>query len=421
MKYYEILDVPPDASAEQIRSAYRILVQLHHPDRLQQVSPGVRQYAEERLKKINEAYHVLGDAQRRSQYDATRVRSQRGTGFAGEAQANDAEQTDEAWEASRRSGRNRRPKSAEAAEAEAAYAEWAHQEAERYAEARRAERAREAAREQREADIRARQTAEGQFPRVRRLGEGDELVVNFGPGVWTTLSRVAGGEFLMGSQPSQDPDAGRAEQPQHRLVVADFYVSRFPVTNAQFQLFTKAANYALPAPLPRDHELHPVVNVAWDDAVAFCRWLTQATNRTFRLPTEAEWEKAARGTDGRLYPWGNGWDPARANCQPTPAAAVGATTPVGRYSPLGDSPYGAADMSGNVWEWCADWFDAQTYARRAARPPRDPQGPATGPGYVARGGAFSTSAMLGRCALRNWSYPDDRRGDLGFRFVVEVF
>jgi formylglycine-generating enzyme required for sulfatase activity len=161
--------------------------------------------------------------------------------------------------------------------------------------------------------------------------------------------------------------------------------------------------------------------VAWDDAVAFCRWLTRATSRTFRLPTEAEWEKAARGTDGRVYPWGNGWDPARLNCQTSPAAAPGATSPVGRYSPLGDSPYGAADMSGNVWEWCADWFDAQTYARRAARPVRDPQGPATGPGYVARGGAFNTSAKQVRCAHRNWYYPDDRRADLGFRFVVMPF
>jgi iron(II)-dependent oxidoreductase len=125
--------------------------------------------------------------------------------------------------------------------------------------------------------------------------------------------------------------------------------------------------------------------------------------------------------DGRLYPWGNAWDPARLNCQPAPAAATGSATPVGRFSPAGDSPYGAADMAGNVWEWCSDWFDAQTYARRAARPVRDPQGPATGPGYVARGGAFNTSAKQVRCAHRNWYYPDDRRPDLGFRFVVVPF
>ncbi len=420
MKHYEILDVPPDATAEQIKSAYRILVQLHHPDRLQQVSPGVRQYAEDRLKKINEAYRVLGDPERRAQYDASRARSRSGFAPSAEAEPGYDTHTDAAWEESRQRGR-RREKSAVAAAAEAAYEAWAHQEAERAAQARQAERARQTARENREAEQRARQAAGEQFPRVRRIGDGDELVVNFGPGVWTTLSRVAAGEFVMGSAPSQDPDAGRAEQPQHRVTVGDFYISRFPVTNAQFQLFAQAAKHALPAALPRDHEPHPVVNVAWDDAAAFCRWLSQATNRTFRLPTEAEWEKAARGTDARLYPWGSAWDPARANCQPAPAAATGTTTPVGRYSPLGDSPYGAADLSGNVWEWCADWFDGQTYARRAARPVRDPQGPATGPGYVARGGAFNTSAKQVRCAHRNWYYPDDRRPDLGFRFVVMPF
>ena len=423
MKYYEILDVPPDATAEQIRSAYRILVQLHHPDRLQQVSAGVRQYAEDRLKKINAAYHTLSDPARRAQYDAGRARSRAAPNagaYANSAAENDyGAPPDEAWEASRQRGR--RGKRADSAAAEAAYDEWAHKEAERYAETRQAERARQTERENREAEQRARQAAEEQFPRVRRVGGGDELVVNFGAGVWTTLSRVPAGPFLMGSQPAQDPDAGRAEQPQQRVLVADFYISRFPVTNAQFQAFCKAASYALPFALPRDHELRPVVNVAWDDAVAFCRWLTRATHRTFRLPTEAEWEKAARGADGRLYPWGNAWEPDRLNCLPNPAATPGATTPVGRFSPSGDSPYGAADMSGNVWEWCGDWFDAQTYARRQNLPVRDPQGPASGPGYVARGGAFNTSAKQVRAAHRNWYYPDDRRPDLGFRFVVTPF
>jgi formylglycine-generating enzyme required for sulfatase activity len=381
---------------------------------------GVRQYAEDRLKKINEAYAVLGDPDKRARYDATWVGS-RGAGYGGarEAEPEDGGATEEAW-AGRPRGR-RRPTSAEAAAAQAAYEEWAHREAERYAAAREAERARQAARENRAAEQRARQAAEEQFPRVRRIGAGEELVVNMASGVWTTACRVPGGEFLMGSQPTQDPDAGRAEQPQHRVAVADFYISRFPVTNAQFLAFTRAAKYALPLGLPRERDNHPVVNVTWDDAAAFCRWLSKATGRTFRLPTEAEWEKAARGTDGRLYPWGNQWDASRLNCQPTPAAAVGTTTPVGRYSPDGDSPYGAADLSGNVWEWCSDWFDAQVYTRRAAHPVRDPQGPATGPGYAARGGAFNSSPKQVRAAHRNWYYPDDRRPDLGFRFVVEPF
>ncbi len=102
--------------------------------------------------------------------------------------------------------------------------------------------------------------------------------------------------------------------------------------------------------------------VSWDDAVAFCSWLTQASSRDIRLPTEAQWEKAARGTNGNLYPWGNQPpDDVRCNFNMN----VGDTTPIGTYSPDGDSPYGCADMAGNVWEWCADWLDEKAYERRA--------------------------------------------------------
>ena len=105
--------------------------------------------------------------------------------------------------------------------------------------------------------------------------------------------------------------------------------------------------------------------MTWHDALAYVGWLGERTGAAYRLPTEAEWEKAARGDDGRLWPWGNDWDAGagRANCKP---AGPGTTTPVGQYSPRGDSPYGAADMAGNVWEWCvSQWQDSlrQTSAR----------------------------------------------------------
>jgi formylglycine-generating enzyme required for sulfatase activity len=420
MTYYEILDVPPDATQEQIKYAYRILVQLHHPDRLQQVSPSVREYAEERLKKINAAYQVLGDVERRAAYDASQTRAQRAPAHAdyGWQEAGEAA-PDQAREASRRRGR-RRPKSAEEAAAEAAYEEWAHKEAERYAEAREAERARQAERERREAEARARRAAAEQFPRVRRSEGGDEVVVTFAAGVWTSLRRVPAGQFLMGAQPSRDPEATPPEQPQHSVHVSEYFIGRYPVTVAQFRAFARAANYALPHALPADQEALPVTRVAWDDAVAFCGWLKKLTGRAFRLPTEAEWEKAARGTDGRLYPWGNELDPARANARPNPAAPA-RPTPVGQYSPAGDSPYGVADLCGNVWEWCADWFDGKTYSRRQGLAVRDPQGPATGPGYVARGGAFDTGPHQLRASHRNWFFPDERRANLGFRIVVEPF
>ncbi len=111
-----------------------------------------------------------------------------------------------------------------------------------------------------------------------------------------------------------------------------------------------------------------MVNVTWRDALAYVQWLAERTEQPYRLPTEAEWEKAARGEDGRLWPWGNDWDPARANCKP---AGPGQTTPRGQYSPGGDSPYGAADMAGNVYEWCSSlWGDDSDKPLDLSVPPR---------------------------------------------------
>jgi toxoflavin biosynthesis protein ToxD len=416
MKYYEILDLPPGATEDQIKAAYRILVQLHHPDRLQQVPASVRAYAEERLKKINEAYRVLGDPERRATYDAARRLRERETSYAGfDDDEADGPVQDAAWDASRRRTR-RRPQTASQAAAraaaQAAYEEWAHKEADRYAATREAERVRRTEREARAAEARARRAADEQFPRARL--QGNEIRLHFAAGLWTSLVHVATGTFVMGSDPAEDPEAGRDEQPAHRVHLSEFYISRFPITNAMFQAFVTATGRTLAKPLPAGLDLHPVVNVGWDAAAAFCQWLSASTSQSFRLPTEAEWEKAARGTDGRRYPWGNEWDPARLNA----GHAAGGTTPVDHYSPAGDSPYGGADLLGNVWEWCSDWFDPRLYARRAARLVGDPLGPATGQGYVVRGGAFHSPPRRTRCAQRNWYYPDTVRPDLGFRIVA---
>jgi serine/threonine-protein kinase len=172
---------------------------------------------------------------------------------------------------------------------------------------------------------------------------------------------VPAGEFLMGSDPAKDKYANDDEQPQHVLTLPDYYIGKYPVTNAQYAAFVQATGHeagdkwlkkgwlsAGKIQFPSGGEDHPAIYVSWHDAVAFCRWASQQSDYLIRLPTEAEWEKAARGTDGRIYPWGN---------QPPTAElcnfrrGVGDTTPVGKYSPQGDSPYGVADMSGNVWEW----------------------------------------------------------------------
>jgi formylglycine-generating enzyme required for sulfatase activity len=158
---------------------------------------------------------------------------------------------------------------------------------------------------------------------------------------------IPAGEFIMGEGDEQ-----------HRVFVDAFKISRYPVTNMQYQTFVAAT--AHPAPdhwpegaYPPNKSNHPVVNVSWDDAVAYCRWLSEATGKECRLPTEAEWEKAA-GWDvekglKRTYPWSDQFDASLCN---TSESGIGDTTPVGVY-PGGASPYGVMDMAGNVWEWTA--------------------------------------------------------------------
>ena len=408
--YYDILDVPPDATLTQIKAAYRILVQLHHPDRLQQANSQVRRYAEERLKKINEAYAVLSDPARRARYDAghQEAAEEPGPGF-----------------------RRRRRPAASAGSDQSAYTdarEWERQakQAEREAQfderRRRAQQA--AAAEAAEAEARAQRAAQEQFPRVRV--EANYLVVHFAPGIWTTLLRIPAGEFLMGADPERDTEAADNEFPQHRVYLSEFYLGKYPVTNAQFDTFVAAASAGLPARLtgwrlPTGQETHPVVNVTWDEAVSFCQWLRSATGVHFRLPTEAEWEKAARGPageehDSRIYPWGDAWDAERLALGASGASS--GTQPVGHFSPGGDSPYGLCDMSGNVWEWCQDWFDPKVYTTRWRSVVHDPPGPSRGQGYVARGGAFDSPAKHVRCSRRNWYYPDNARLNLGFRLAA---
>jgi len=260
------------------------------------------------------------------------------------------------------------------------------------------------------------------------------------------LVRVPAGEFLMGSDPAKDEDADDHEQPQHRVYVSEFYIGKYPVTNAQFAAFVQDTGYQTIAEkegwggiftvfLKKKKEIkganwqhprgpksnitkkddHPVVQISWRDAVVFCQWLSQRTGQPYRLPTEAEWEKAARGTDGRKYPWGNTWNERKLNSE---EGGPGDTTPVGQYSPSSDSPYGAADMSGNVWEWCADWFDEKEYQRRAKSTVKDPQGPEKGTFRVQRGGSFYWDASVSRCSLRDSDTPDFRNMGSGFRVVL---
>ena len=246
---------------------------------------------------------------------------------------------------------------------------------------------------------------------------------------------VPAGEFTLGTSDAQidswlkeHPEDKREqfaeEQPQCRVSLPGYWIDRYEVTNAQYLRFVKVAGHHAPlywegGRVPAGAENLPVVGVDWGDAGAYCKWAGG------RLPTELEWEKAARGADGRLFPWGNQWDSKRCSSliqvvtTPSPGAWVVETTgakmaAVGSY-PSGASPYGALDMAGNVWEWCGDWYDEKAYQRYAQG---DLTPPATGTCRVLRGGSvYNGIPGIYRCAHRDSIAPDVRDYGIGFRCV----
>ena len=245
------------------------------------------------------------------------------------------------------------------------------------------------------------------------------------------MVHIPAGKFLMGTTSEQAAQVVKEggkdweklvqrEQPQHTVELSGYSIGKYPVTNREYQIFVKEAGYKPPQgwdndQYPAENGDHPVVNVSSNDAQEYCKWLSGKANKTYRLPTEAEWEKAARGDkDARVFPWGDEFDPAKAN---TAESKIGATTPVGQFSPQGDSPYGCADMAGNVWEWCADWFDEKEYENRQDGV-KDPQGSKGGEYRVLRGGSFYYYRRFARCAYRGWYLPSSLGWDGGFRVVV---
>jgi formylglycine-generating enzyme required for sulfatase activity len=223
---------------------------------------------------------------------------------------------------------------------------------------------------------------------------------------------VPAGPFWMGTSYAQVQDMRRRfdwaksysfdeEQPQTRLNLPAFEIGRYLVTNAEYAVFAEATGHLAPAYFadghcPENRANHPVVNRAWEDAQNYVAWLGECTGRPYRLPTEAEWEKAARGTDGRLWPWGNE-PPDEERC--TFRTRHG-PTPVGRYSPAGDSPYGCADMAGNVWEWCQSLYSPYPY-----RPDDGREALYRSGGRVLRGGGSGNEPLFLRCASRPVSFP----------------
>lgn len=221
---------------------------------------------------------------------------------------------------------------------------------------------------------------------------------------------VPKGKFIMGGTANDN------EKPKGEIDIPyDYWMARFPVTNAQYNQFVLPVKAKHPVSNWEKIKDQPVVNVNWYHAMSYCMWLNDEfahelpDGYIFRLPTEAEWEKAARGTDGREYPWGNVFDPTRSNCEKFSQT----TTPVGQFSPRGDSPYGSADMAGNVWEWCHSLYKPYPYLASDGR-----EDEAISGSRVFRGGSFANDRIAVRCASRGDDDPGYLNHNIGFRVAA---
>jgi len=233
------------------------------------------------------------------------------------------------------------------------------------------------------------------------------------------VSRIPAGWFLMGCKGGAGVLVQDQERPVHRVWVDEFLLANCQVTNADYARFAQAT--ASPAaPFAADPALNfphqPVVGVSWSEAVSFCEWLSASSKRTFRLPTEAEWERAARGgREGALYPWGD--EPPQSLPDYAERCARYWRTgpePVGRGEPNG---YGLYNMCDNVHEWCRDWYSPDYYA---VSPERNPRGPETGERRASRGGSWRHHIKMSRCAARSSIPPEFHYADYGFRVACEV-
>jgi formylglycine-generating enzyme required for sulfatase activity len=246
-----------------------------------------------------------------------------------------------------------------------------------------------------------------------------QLPASFTNPIGATMVLLPPGDFIMGSD---DPEAQPNEQPLTPVSLSGFYIAQHPITNEQFEQFDPRHKAKRMDGAGADH---PVVYVTSLEAVKFCEWLSQKDGRTYRLPTEAEWEFAARGTDGRKYPWGN--NPGRGEFANFADASTAfawrdprinddypVTSPVGAFS-RGASFFAIEDMAGNVWEWCLDF--THTYA---GSPKQNPRGPASGMQRMYRGGSWKSRFTNLRATARASNAPNYSCNDIGFRIVCET-
>ncbi len=248
-------------------------------------------------------------------------------------------------------------------------------------------------------------------PRLQQLGYSGRTIDGVTV-ITPPLCDVPAGVFIMGSDPRRDPQASDAEFPQRTVQLGAYRIARYPVTVAEYAWAVQAQAVRAPGEWARQIQRpeHPVVLMTWKQAITYARWVATVTGEPWRVPTEEEWEKAARGTDARIYPWGDRWEPLRAN---TSDGGPGDTTPVGMY-PGGVSPYGVWDMAGTVQEWVGIPPDSPL-----ARPGPWGSGTTTDKGYLA-GGSWDDSPSSARCAYRAQLYVGERAAEIGMRLAWQV-
>lgn len=241
----------------------------------------------------------------------------------------------------------------------------------------------------------------------KRLSMPAEPMVN-------DMLSVPAGWFWMGSE-----DGEQDEKPMHRVWLDSFFIDRYPVTNSQYALFLQETKYESPL-YWNDSRCNdpnqPVVGITWADAMAYCSWRSKKEHAKYSIPTEAQWEKAARGEDKRKYPWGNQ--------PPDKKRAVTEITekmPTVGICELGRSPYGVSDLVGSVWNWCFDWYDKEYYRKS---PDSNPAGPETGIRKAVRGGNWvflgccsGTPAYALRTSRRNSFHQSIQKKSIGFRCI----
>ncbi|MCY2931807.1 MAG: formylglycine-generating enzyme family protein [Planctomycetota bacterium] len=234
-----------------------------------------------------------------------------------------------------------------------------------------------------------------------------EKILDLGKGVTMKLAVIRAGTFTMGS-PEDEADRRTDEGPPHAVTISKpFCMGMYEVTQEQYEAVTGRN------PSTFKGKQNPVENVSWDDAVEFCKKLSQKTGKTVRLPTEAQWEYACRAGSKTAFSYGDDADYRNLGDYAWNAGNSGGSPhPVGGKKP---NAWGLYDMHGNVWEWCADWY-AESYVNPGAL---DPQGPGAGTGRVLRGGGWIYHAPRCRSAHRDWGAPDLRDSSDGFRVITD--